>query len=338
MRILLTGGHGFIGSRVTRRLAERGDAVRCLVREKSKTHRIDDIAFERVPGDVRDKASLVAALQGAEACVHLASVSSWSLLRSSVLEATVIDGTRNLFEAAIEAGVRRVVYVSSILAVNASAEPKVFDETSPFELGGTKLRYSVAKHAAEQLGHEAAKKGLEVVTVNPAEVYGPDDDDFVTAGNLKDILTSWPALACRGGNAVCHVDDVAAGIVGALDRGRPGERYILGGENLPVEETVRLTLSIAGKKTPVVRVPNGLVKGLVNGLAKLGLPTPVVPEVLDYATLYWFVSSAKAERELGYKPRSARAALEPVVRWLYAAGHVKGPFGGEATVAAAPQG
>src|SRR5262245_18248192 len=197
MRIFLTGGHGFIGSRVTRLLSGRGHPVRCLLREKSKTHRIDDVTFERAKGDVRDKASLVEAMKGNDACIHLASVSSWKDIRSGALEPTIIDGTRNLLDAAKEAGVKRVVFVSSILAVNASAEPKVFDEGSPFQLSGTKLRYSLAKHEAEKMVFDANGGGLETVIVNPGEVYGREDDDFITAVNIKDILTSWPAIACH---------------------------------------------------------------------------------------------------------------------------------------------
>jgi dihydroflavonol-4-reductase len=324
MRVLLTGGHGFIGSRVTRLLVGRGDSVRCLLREKSRTRRIDDLAFERVPGDVLAPETLRVALASVDACVHLACPSAWHDMRSNVLETTILDGTRNLLEASHAAGVRRFVYVSSVAAVNASDHPAVFDEESPYELANSTLRYSIAKHQAEKLCREAAARGLATVIVNPGEVYGADDDDLVTAGNLKDALTSWPALACRGGNPVCHVDDVADGIVKALDRGRSGERYILGGDNVEVERTVRLTLALAGKTTPVLVMPNGLLKGFLRLLKLLHLPTPVEPEVIDYATRYWFVDSSKAVRELGYSPRSASEALAPAVAWLYQAGHVAG--------------
>ncbi|HEX6272722.1 MAG TPA: NAD-dependent epimerase/dehydratase family protein [Polyangiaceae bacterium] len=324
MRVLLTGGHGFIGSRVTRLLLERGDTVRCLLREGSVTRRIDDLAFERAPGDVRDAATLAGAMDGVEACVHLASPSGWQEIRSNALEATIVDGTRNLLAAARQHGVRRFLYVSSVAAINAAFRPTTFDENSPFELEGSTLRYAIAKHHAERLCREACGSGLDTVIVNPGEVYGPDDDALVTAGNLKDALTSWPALACHGGNPVCHVDDVADGIVKALDRGRTGERYILGGDNVHVKDTVRLTLELAGKQTPVLVMPNGLLKAFLRVLQALRLPTPVEPEVIQYATRYWFVDSSKAARELGYSPRGARETLAPTVAWLYRAGHVKG--------------
>ena len=323
MKIFLTGGHGFIGSHVVTKLAERGDALRCLVRESSKTDRIDGLQWERVVGDVRDQASLEAGMAGCDAVIHLASISSWTDMKSSALEDVVVNGTQKVARAAKSAGVKRMVYVSSTMAVNASATPEVFDESSPFGLDDPKYRYPRAKHQAEKILEAEMGDDLEVVTVCPAEVYGPNDDAMVTASNLRDMLNDWPALACTGGTAVVHVDDVADGIIGALDKGRSGERYILGGENLTVEQLVRLTLEIAGLKTPVVRLPNGLAKTVIGGMAAVGLPTPVVPEVLLYATLFWFVDSSKAQRELGFRARPPKEVLTPTIRWLYDAGHVK---------------
>jgi dihydroflavonol-4-reductase len=324
MDVFLTGGHGFIGSRVVHQLAAKGHTIRCLVRASSKTHRIDDVPFKRFVGDVRDAASLVDGMRGADACIHLASVSNWTEMQSDALEATIIDGTRNILEAAKQAGLKRLVYVSSLLAVNGSKEPRTFDEASPFELEGSGLRYSIAKKKAEDLCLEYVKHGLDVVIVNPGEVYGAQDDAFVTAGNLRDILGSWPALACHGGTPVVHVDDVAEGTILALEKGRTGERYLLAGDNLTVEQLVRLTLEIGGKKAPVLVLPNSLIKLAFRAMTKLGIPTPNAPEVIDYATLYWFVDSSKAKRELGFNPRPARETIAPAIAWLYEAGHVKG--------------
>lgn len=325
MKIFVTGGHGFIGSRVVARLLDEGHEVRCLVRESSQTHRIDHLTWERHAGDVRDRASLEAGMQGTDAVIHLASVSSWADMRSAVLEETVLGGTENVVEAAKAAKVKRVVFVSSSMAVNATPQPIVFDETTPFELTDPKYRYPLAKHRAEKRALEVAGDDVELVIVNPAEVYGPNDDAMVTAGNLRDALNDWPALACTGGSAITHVDDVANGMVRALEKGRHGERYILGGDNLHVEELIRLTLEIANQKKPVMKLPNGLLKVAIGALDKLGLPSPVEPEVVTYATLYWFMDSTKAKTELGYAPRPAREVLEPTIAWLYDAGHIKSP-------------
>lgn len=323
-RVFVTGGHGFIGARVVAQLLAQGDTVRCLVRTTSDTARIDHLNVERATGDVRDAASVAAAMAGCHACIHLASVSSWDQINSPVVTETVIDGTRNVLAAAVQAGVRRTVFVSTSIAVNGSKKPVVHDERSAFELVGSGLKYAEAKNAAETLvaEHLAAHPDFEVVIVNPAEVYGPEDTALVTAGNLRDFIKDWPALACKGGTAVTHVDDVASGMVAALDRGRSGERYILGGDNLTVTELARLTVEIAGQKKPVWTLPNALLKGVVKTLAALHLPTPVIPDVLDYATRYFFMSSEKAKKELGYAPRDARACITPVVFWLREAGHV----------------
>ena len=326
MRILVTGGYGFIGAHVVRQLLAREHTVRVLVHSpRSDTRRLDGLPVEWAVGDVRDSAALSAAMADCEACIHLASPSAWADIRTGPVESVVVDGTRTVLRAAHASGTRRVVFVSSSTAVNASTRPVVFDETAAFELEGSGLRYAVAKHHAERAARDvAAGTGLEVVVVNPGETYGPDDTGMVTAGNLRDMLRDWPALGCHGGTAVAYVEDVAAGVVLALEKGRPGERYILGGENLTVEQLIRMTLDIAGQhRKPVVILPNALVLGLVRVLTRFGLPSPVEPGVVEYATRYWFVDDRKARTELGYTPRPARQAIEPTVAWLYRAGLVR---------------
>jgi dihydroflavonol-4-reductase len=322
MRVFITGGNGFIGSRVVRALTEAGHDVRCLLRPTSNTDRIDDLQFESHIGDIRDLDSIRAGMDGMDACIHLASISAWSDMRSSALDDTVIAGTRNVLDCCLDHSPMRLIYVSSAIAINGSAAPRVFDEASPFELRDASMPYALAKHEAELLVTNYVKKGLDAVMVNPAEVYGPNDTGFVTAGNLVDALTSWPALACHGGTAVTHVDDVAQAMVSALTLGRSGERYILGGDNLSVSELLRLTIKLAGQSKPVMTLPNGPLKWAVNSLAKLRLPTPVAPEVLDYATYYFFMDSSKAKRELNYTPRPAAEVLMPVIGWLRSIGKV----------------
>ena len=164
---------------------------------------------------------------------------------------------------------------------------------------------------------------MPVVIVNPTEVYGPDDTALVTAGSLVDFAKSSPVLVCKGGTSVAHVEDVAQGIVAALLRGRPGERYLLGGENLSVRELAELTLSILGKKARILSIPNVLLRIISRIALALRLPLPFNPRVIPYATRYWYMSSAKAQRELGVSFRSARAALEPTIAWLQSAGLIE---------------
>jgi dihydroflavonol-4-reductase len=322
-RVFVTGGNGFVGSSVVRALAARGDHVLCLLRETSDTRRLDGLAVERITGDIRDGVGLRAAMSGCDRVIHLACLSSWDQIDSPQMDAVAVEGTRNVLNAALANGCRRVVYVSSALAVGASRKPVPLNEESEGEVSLTHLRYSSAKRKAEQLCLEAAGLGLPVVIVNPGEVYGPRDHAMVTAGNLVDFARSWPVLVCDGGICVSHVDDIAAGIVAALDRGVPGERYILAGENLSVRQLATLTLEILGRRRPVLGFPNPLVKMLAWMGNNLHLPLPFSPAIVPYATLYWFMDSGKARRELGVSFRGARETLDSTLGWLRESGRLQ---------------
>jgi dihydroflavonol-4-reductase len=320
MKVFVTGGNGFIGSRVVRQLHAEGHVVRCLLRESSKTHRIDEVPFERHIGDVRDVDSLVAGMDGCDGVIHLASISSWDMIRSPLMRVVVIDGTRNVLEAAKRAGNLRTVFVSTCAAVNGTREPVVLDETASFTLDPSVYIYAGAKHEAEAICAEYAAEGLPVITVNPCEVYGPEDDDLITASYLLDTLKDWPAMSLHGGTAVAHVEDISRGIILALEKGRGGERYILGGENLHVRQVIEMTLQAGGQKKYILQLPNGVTKAVIKGMAKLRLPTPVIPDIVDYGTLFWFVDCSKAEEELGYSYRPARETIADVVGWLQSSG------------------
>ena len=323
MRILVTGANGFIGSVVVRKLIVADWVVRCLVRKASKTSRIDDLRFERAEGDVRDPSAVQAAVANCSAVIHLASIANWSDLSSREMDDVVVGGTKNVLKAAHSAGCSRVVYVSSSLAVCGSNKPQLFDENSRRPARLDRLQYARAKAEAESLCRQAGSEGLEVVVVNPGEVYGPNDITLVTAGNLIDFGKNSPVLVCGGGTAVVHVDDVAEGILAALDRGRPGERYILGGENLTVRQIAELTLEILGQKKTIIPLPTWFVRGLAWLGRNLGIPLPFNPEVIPYATKYWFMDNTKARHELGVEFRSARETLRPAVLWLQERGYIK---------------
>ncbi len=325
MRVFVTGGNGFIGSAVVRELVRRGHGVRCLLRPSSRTDRLDGLDYERAIGDVRDSASLEPAVEGSDAVVHLAGVSSWNDIESPLMEEVVVGGTENVLRAARNTSVQRLVVVSSSIAVNGTPRPLVQDEASPFELDVSRpgFRYARAKRQVETLCQAAAAEGVPVTVVNPCEVYGPRDVDLITSGNLLDFIKSWPALVCSGGTSVVHVDDVAAGIASALERGRPGARYILGGDNLTIRELAALTLELAGRKKPILTMPNWLIRGLAKLGSRLRVPLPFNPAVIPYATLYWFMDNARARTELGVTFRDARATLSPTLAWLQAAGHIQ---------------
>jgi len=317
MKVFVTGGNGFIGSRVVRSLHAQGHEVRCLVRETSKTHRIDMVPFERHVGDVRDVDSLAAGMDGCDGVIHLASISSWDQIRSPIMRTVVIDGTRNVLEASQRMGNIRTVFVSTCAAINGTKEPQVLDETASFTLDPSIYIYAGAKHEAEAICAEYAAKGVPVMTVNPCEVYGPEDEELITASYLVDALKDWPVMSLYGGTAVAHVEDVANGIILALEKGRGGERYILGGENLHVRQVMEKTLAAGGQAGKfILQLPNGLTKAVIKTLARLKLPTPVIPDIVDYGTLFWFVDCSKAQKELGYTYRSADETIADVVKWL----------------------
>ena len=314
--MLVTGANGFIGARVVTELIARGYPVRVFVRAGSDTSRIDSFRVERALGDVRDLSALSTASVGCEAIVHLAGPSSWKKIRDEAdeLESVIVTGTRNVLRAAHRAKVRRTVVVSSSAAIGATLTPKIQNEESRYRIGHRALAYSLAKRGAERAVREAIRRtGIDALIVNPCETYGPDDRELVTAGNLVAFLGRAPAGVCEGGTSVAHVEDVARGIVLALERGRSGERYILGGENLSLTEIARTVRRIAGRSDRVVTLPSAAIGTVSRACERVGVRPPVASDVLAYASLYWFVDSSKAERELGYRSRSAKAVFREVV-------------------------
>ena len=316
MRVFVTGGTGFIGSRVVRALCERGDDVACLVRPTSRRVRLEGLPVSWVEGEILDRASYAAVLRRCDGCIHLAGPSSWAAVSRPDVADIVIGGATNIVEEAQAVQGIRMVYVSSAAAVGGSEEPQMFDEASEFPLARSGLAYAVAKHSAESRVLEATRAGLNGVVVNPAETFGPDDDDLVTAQSIVDLLEDWPVFVVPGGTSVAHVDDVARGIVLALDRGRSGERYILGGENVTLEQIARLTLSLAGRRKPVLCVPRSWLHLTVSAASAVGVSPPIPAGMAGYVCRYWYMDSSKAKRELDWELRSARETLGPVVEWL----------------------
>lgn len=318
MKIFVTGANGFIGSVVLRKLVERGHQVRCLLRPTSRTNRIADLSFERMSGDVRDLASVRAGMAGCEAVLHLASLSSWTDIHSPLMPDVVVGGTHNVLAAAAELGRPRIVFVSSSTAINATPTPEPQNEASAMTLPLDKFVYIKAKLEGERLCRESAAQGLPVCIVNPAEVYGPNDIDSITAGNLVDFVKSSLVMVSKGGTSVVHVEDVAEGILAALDKGRPAERYILGGDNLTIKELAQLTLEILGQEKSIWTMPNAFLQTMGWMGANLKIPVPFNPAIVPYAIRYWFMDNTKARVELGVNFRPARKVLEPTLEWVKA--------------------
>lgn len=318
---LVIGGTGFIGGRVVRRLLEQGQNVRCLIRATSKTDRLDGLSVERVVGELRNPESLIEASKGCDAIVHLGGISAWSEIASPQMASVVVGGTKNVLEAAQKNGVRRVIYVSSAAAMGPSLQAQPRDELASFSKNDARgMIYALAKRDAEQVCLEMSNQNVEVVIVRPAEVYGPGDRDFITAGNLINLLASSPVIVCAGGTSVVHVDDVASGIVLALTKGRPREIYLLGGDNLHHRELARLLLELTHRRWPIITVPRNLLTMSAAAAQFCRLPFPIPPPVVPYATRYWFVDNRKSRQELGIQYRSARETLAETLAWLQSIG------------------
>jgi dihydroflavonol-4-reductase len=318
-RALVTGASGFLGWHVARLLAEQGVAVRALVRPGS---RVADLAVETVIGDLRDSASLERAVEGCVAVFHVAAdYRLWArdprdLYRSNV------DGTRNLLAAAQKAGVVRVVYTSTVGCIGIP-HGGVGDETTPVSLEDMAGDYKRSKFLAEQVALEFARGGLDVVIVNPTAPIGDHDVKPTPTGKIVlDFLEGrMPAFIDTGLNVV-DVRDTAAGHLLACERGRPGERYILGSENLTLAQILGKLAAITGEKAPSVRLPYAVAYcagACSTAWAELtGTPPRVPMDAVRMARKKMWVTHQKASRQLGFEPGPAEAALRRAVEWFSA--------------------
>lgn len=321
MRILVTGGNGFIGSVVVRMLRARGLDVRCLVRRTSRLDRIAHLGCDLVVGDLLDFSSLQSAVKGCKVVIHLAGIAKWNLINSPFMFDVVAGGTLNVLRAAIAAGAERMVYVSSTAALAGTAAPALQNEDSPSPLRLKRYPYARAKHRAEEFCREYSDR-ISVTIVNPGEVYGPNDIELVTAGTLIDFARSNPVAVCKGGTSVVYVDDVAAGIIAALERGRNRERYILAGENITIRHLAELTNELLSLKKNFVTLPTSAIRATSWIGRKFHVPLPFNPEVVPYATLYWFTDNHKAVRELDVRFRNAESTLQPTLDWCMDTGRI----------------
>ncbi|MBE2245858.1 MAG: NAD-dependent epimerase/dehydratase family protein [Candidatus Competibacteraceae bacterium] len=316
-KIFVTGGAGFIGSRVVRALLAHGYEVRCLLRSTTQTRRIEGLTYERFEGDITNLQSLEEGMKGCDGVFHLASLSNWKDIKSSKMPQVVIEGSKNMIEAAKKNGNLKMVYVSSSTAIDGTDELIVLNEDSPLTLPCNQhYVYAHAKKKVEEYCKQEAQQGYPVVIVNPTEVYGPYDYDKITSGNLIDFATTKTVQLARGGTSIVYVDDVAEGIVAAFEKGRSGERYILGGDNVEFKDLAQMTLDILGIQKPVKSIGRGMLLMLAWISKTFGINMGFEPAVIPYAVKYWFVDNSKARNELGISFRSAKETLEPTLKWI----------------------
>ncbi len=326
--ILVTGASGFVGAAVARALVGDGARVRVLLRPTSDRQNIKDLPVEIAEGALEDRASLDRALLGCRMLYHVAAdYRLWVRDPAPMFRANV-EGTRQLMEAALTAGLERVVYTSSVATLGHTANGSPADETTPSTETDMIGAYKRSKFLAEAEVQRMVAGGLPAVIVNPSAPVGPGDIKPTPTGRmiLEAAAGRTPAYVDTGLNVV-HVDDVARGHLLAAARGRIGERYILGGEDIDLGRLFTAIATLADKKPPRLRLPIAVVWPVAIGAELIASITGHEPLVtrdsLRMARHKMFFSSAKAIRELGYAPRPARDALADAIAWFRKMGYCR---------------
>jgi dihydroflavonol-4-reductase len=325
----VTGASGFLGSAITRALVTEGYPVRALVRVSSPRRNLAGLDVEIVEGDVRDADAIARAMRGVRYVVHAAADYRLWARRPDEIRRTNVDGTKTVMNAALQAGVERVVHTSSVATLAPAARGVDSDESMPLAVADAIGVYKRSKIAAERLVESmVAREALPAVIVNPSTPIGPRDIRPTPTGRIivEAARGRMPAFVDTGLNLV-HADDVAAGHVAALARGRSGERYILGGQNDALVAMLRDIAHIVGRAPPRVRLPRRLIYPIALAAEAIGSVRNVEPFItldgLRMARYRMFFSSAKAERELGYRARPYIEGIRAAIDWFATAGYLQ---------------
>src|SRR5271169_2822061 len=327
MKVFVTGATGFLGSHVARQLLARGAELRLLVRATSRTDNIADLPVERVLGDLRDPESLKKGMAGCEFVFHVAADYRLWARNGRELYDSNVEGTRNILRAARDTSVRRVIYTSSVATMGFGNNGRLTDESTPVTISNMIGDYKRSKFMAERLVIEAGQAGQNIVMVNPTTPIGERDIKPTPTGRIiVDFLRrKFPAYVDTGLNLV-DVVDCAEGHLLAMEKAQPGERYILGGENLTLKQILDKLGALTGLPSPKVKLPyafalaTGVVDTLVVGKMLKREPRVTI-DAVRMGRKKMFVTSAKAERELGWNPRPVDDALRRAVEWFWAHGY-----------------
>ena len=326
MKFFITGATGFVGSAVARQLLAAGHSVRALARPNSDRSCLQGLDIEIVEGDLQN--SLTEAMNGCDGVYHVAADYRLWAPDPSELYATNVEGTRNVLACAQQAGIKRVVYTSSVATLGLPKTGGPGDEDTPVSLEDMIGHYKRSKFQAEEVAREfAVIKGLDVVIVNPSAPIGPRDHKPTPTGRtvLDAAAGKMPAYVDTGLNVV-HVDDCAHGHLLAFEHGRSGERYVLGGTDMTLKQILYEIADIVDRNPPKVRLPHGLilpVAHVAEAWARMSGRTPkVTVDGVKLARKHMFFSIAKAQSELGYQARPAREALQDAVDWYRQNGYL----------------
>jgi dihydroflavonol-4-reductase len=311
--VLVTGGTGFIGSHLVRALLARGDDVRVSVRSSSTRSTLEGLDVERVTADITDARAMRRAARGVDRAYHVAGTTNLRKGADEVLRVNA-EGTRTVLDACLAERVERVVYVSSVAAIGPARRGGANDERH-VHVGPLGIPYADAKHAAEVEALRVAARGLDVVVANPGHVLGRGDEGRSSTDVVRRFLLRRIAAYVDGAICIVDVEDVAAGLLLCEERGRTGERYILGTRNYTWERLFGELARYSGVEGPAVKLPRRVALALAEAAARAPGPTPVTPSEVRAAAHWWTYRSAKARRELGWTTRPHEDTVEATVRW-----------------------
>jgi dihydroflavonol-4-reductase len=328
MKALVTGANGFVGSSIVRALLGDGAEVKALIRQNSDIRNLEGLDVEKCYGDVRDGESVKKALKGCDTLFHTAAIYSFWLPDSKDFYDVNVEGTKTVLGAALELGVEKCVYTSSIIAVGFYGKDKPANEDVEYNLWDTGDHYSRSKHLAEIEAHKFAEKGLPVVIVNPAEVLGVRDIKPTPSGQMIiDIVTRRMPGYIDGGLNFVDVEDVARGHILAAQKGKAGSRYILGNENISVGDYYKLVGEVAGVKPPSIKFPAsmavmlGYLYQFASGFTKK--PPVLTAPMVRLGSKYAFFDCSKAVNELGMPQTPIRKTVEKALGWFRENGYLK---------------
>jgi dihydroflavonol-4-reductase len=311
-KTLVTGGNGFLGSAVVRLLAARGDALRLTRRRRSRLENLEDVEHESVQCDVLDRAAVRRALKGVDRVFHLAGLVSMRPEDSERLFEVNVGGTRLVLEECLRAGVERVVYTSSVGAIGPAPEGGATDERQVFTAGHLGIPYINSKHEAEGEAYHLAARGLPVVIVNPAYVFGRGDVYGRATSIVRRFMLGRIPAFVPGALNVVDVQDVARGHLLADERGAVGERYILGNRNYTLDRLFADLSRLTGADPPALRLSPGVALRLAQAAGERG---PISVQEVRLASQWWTYKNTKAKRELGFRPSPHEDTIEATVDW-----------------------
>jgi dihydroflavonol-4-reductase len=327
---LVTGSTGFIGSQICEALLEAGYHVRALLRATSSTKLLEELDVEATIGDITQPETLKKAMKGADIVIHTAAqVDYWR--DSSQMYKVTVGGAANVFQAALDAGVQRLVHTSSVAALGVpetSGKPSqttLLNENHTWNYRPRWWRYGHAKHLSEKEAQRFVALGLDVVIANPTSIYGPGDANRTSGELVIQIARGMLPVAIPGGMNIVHSADVAEGHLAALERGRTGERYILGGENLTHARFFRMIAEIAGVRPPRLALPTWLIRGAAGpvDVARTFVQLPLNGDLLRFAGRYFYYDTRKSQEELGLgNPRSVQEAIQDTYDWYQSHGYL----------------